>query len=476
VRPDGAHLEGLANTPMEEQDKDNAGGSWRHRKDAWLDLWRGYRDDFSFWWSRRKQMDSAVEYRLDEAQFLPAALSLQEAPVSPVGRWVGRILMMLIAVLLVWASVGKIDIVVQAQGKIIPSAYTQSVASVDIAVVKSIRVKEGQFVHQGDVLLELDGTAPESERDKAISLREQALLQKASSLALADAVVTGRSPQLPQQSDLPGVSEEGWEAAQRHLDGQWLDFVAKRKRLESDMARWQSALPLASERARQSAILAASGDISRHEYLEREQARRDLVGQLAEAKSQKIALIQETRRQALDSVQQAHKEIVTQSEDAIRATQRSRLMHIVAPIDGTVHQLAVHTVGGVVKAAEALLQIVPQNEALEVEAVLENKDVGFVQPGQEAGVKVEAFEYTKYGVVPARVSQVSRDAVQDEKRGLLYTVRVALDRHYIAMKDERIPLSPGMAVGVEIKTGSRRVIEYVLSPLIQHGRESLRER
>lgn len=122
------------------------------------------------------------------------------------------------------------------------------------------------------------------------------------------------------------------------------------------------------------------------------------------------------------------------------------------------------------------MQIVPEQSVVEVEAFLENKDVGFVQEGQDAQVKIDTFEYTKYGTIPARVTHVSRDAIEDEKKGLIYSVMVTLDKTSIDVDGRKIKLSPGMSTTVEIKTGTRRVIEYVLSPLIQHARESLRER
>jgi hemolysin D len=141
-----------------------------------------------------------------------------------------------------------------------------------------------------------------------------------------------------------------------------------------------------------------------------------------------------------------------------------------------VQQLTVHTVGGVVPAAQPLMQIVPKQGVVEVEAFMENKDVGFVQEGQEAQVKIDTFEYTKYGTVPAHVTHVSRDAIEDEKKGLIYSVKVALDRSTLDVDGKQVVLTPGMSATVDIKTGTRRVIEYVLSPLIQHGRESLHER
>jgi hemolysin D len=141
-----------------------------------------------------------------------------------------------------------------------------------------------------------------------------------------------------------------------------------------------------------------------------------------------------------------------------------------------VQQIAVHTVGGVVTPAQALMVVVPKDDALEVEAFIENKDIGFVRVDQEAEIKIETFSYTKYGTIHAKVTQVSNDAVNDEKRGLIYSSRVKPERSTVQVGNRLVNLSPGMAVTVEIKTDKRRVIEYFLTPLLQYGSESLRER
>jgi hemolysin D len=141
-----------------------------------------------------------------------------------------------------------------------------------------------------------------------------------------------------------------------------------------------------------------------------------------------------------------------------------------------VQQLKAHTVGGIVPAAETLMLIVPTSDRIEVEAILDNRDVGFVQPGQRAAVKLDAFDYTRFGVVPGQVVQVSADSLEDRNRGLVYTVKVLLDQKAVRVQDRELPIGTGMSVNVEIKTGERRVIEYLLSPLLQHRREALRER
>lgn len=446
--------------------------SLRHWYQAWLDLWQRYRDHFTHAWHHRATF-SPPSLKADEAEFLPAALSLQAAPVSPAGRWVARILMLLTAVAVLWASLGKVDIVVTATGKIVPSGRSKTIAAVEVASVKALHVREGQEVRAGEVLIELDARASDSERDKARADAIVAKLQAARSRALIAAVDQNHPPSLPTMPDVP---REHWQEAQQHLQGQWQDYLAKRRRLEGEMQHAAAALPLATERAKDYAVLAAADDVSRHAYLEKEQARIDLQSQLTEARNQRDALTAETRKTAQDTLADAERQLSDASHDAARAGVHSDLLKLVAPVDGTVQQLMVHTVGGVVPAAQPLMQIVPAQANVEVEAFLENKDVGFVREGQDAAVKIEAFDYTKYGTVPSRVTHVSRDAIDDEKRGPIYSIKVTLDRSAISVDGATINLTPGMSASVEIKTGTRRVIEYVLSPLVQHVRESLHER
>jgi hemolysin D len=147
-----------------------------------------------------------------------------------------------------------------------------------------------------------------------------------------------------------------------------------------------------------------------------------------------------------------------------------------APVDGSVQQLKVHTVGGVVPAAEPLMLIVPRDAPIEVESQVENRDVGFLRTGQSAQVKIDAFDYTKHGMVHGQVSFVSKDSIEHPQRGFLYRVEVKLDRPFLRVDGRPVTLTPGMTVNVEIKTGTRRVIEYFLSPLLRQQSESLNER
>jgi hemolysin D len=446
--------------------------SLRHKLQAYKELGKHYRTIFNHFWKVRKELGGGI-FNEQEAEFLPAALSLQEKPVSSTARLTGRLMMLMVVVALLWSIFGHIDIIVNATGKIIPSNRTKTIASVDVASVKALYVTEGQLVHAGDVLVELDSSSSDSERDKAMGSVTEAKLQSARSQAMITAVDSLRPPQLPTNL---GVSGLEWQAANRQLDGQFRDFYAKLKRIEGEIQRYSEALPLATERANDFKALLKDKDVSHHAWLEKEQARVDLEGQLLDARNQKAALIAQTRKEAHDALLEANKTLAASTQDQRRAGEHSKLLKLTAPVDGTVQQLTVFTVGGVVPAAQPLMLIVPNSAQVEVEAFLENKDVGFVHAGQNAEVKIDAFDYTKYGTITAKVTHVSQDAIQDEKKGLIYSTRILLDKNSIFVDGKSLTLSAGMSVNVEVKTGTRRVIEYVLSPLVQHQRESLHER
>lgn len=446
--------------------------SLKYRVQAYADLWRRYKNIFAHFWAQREQLSGKLLSE-QEAEFLPAALSLQNMPVSPVGRLVAKVLMSMVAVLFIWSVVGKVDIVVNAAGKIIPSGNTKAIASVDVASVRAVYVENGQQVRVGEVLVELDSSATDAEHDKASGEQSVALLQVARAKALILAIDTGKPAQLPP---VPQVPQHQWSEAQAHLQGQYQDFYAKLKRIDGEIERFKEALPLVTQRANDFKQLLAERDVSEHAWIEKEQARIDLARQLADAQNQRSALIGEMRRAAYDQMTEGAKVAAASGQDALRSGARSRLLKLTAPVDGTVQQLTVHTVGGVVPAATTLMLIVPQSRQVEVTAFIENKDVGFVFDGQLAAVKIDAFPYTKYGTVSAKVTHVSRDAIEDKDKGLIYAVTVTLDKTTMAIDGKLVNLSAGMSVNVEIKTGERRIIEYVLSPLQQHARESINER
>jgi hemolysin D len=312
---------------------------------------------------------------------------------------------------------------------------------------------------------------------------------------------TGMQPKLARPEQ---VTDLQYVEAEHLLAGQVGELTAKLGRIDAETARREAELrstlelvrkleqtvPIAQQRANDFKNLVDQNFVSRHGYLDQERTRIEQEGDLAnqrsrlkeieaalrEVRGQRQALTAEARRVALDSITDGRQKRAALEQDYLKADSRGRLMQLTSPVDGTVQQLVVHTIGGVVTPAQPLMMIVPEDNPLEVEAFIENKDIGFVKPHQDAEVKVETFQYTKYGTIHAKVTSVSHDAINDEKRGLIYSTRVKMAKSTILVDSTEVKLSPGMAVSVEIKTGKRRVIEYFLAPLIQHTSESLRER
>ncbi|OYY73519.1 MAG: hemolysin secretion protein D [Gammaproteobacteria bacterium 28-57-27] len=470
------------------------------KRQAFADLLGRYARIFRHAWSRRRETDSP-NLHAHEAQFLPSALALRDTPLHPAPRIVLWLIMSFALIALLWASFGRIDIVATASGKVIPNDRTKVIQPMETAVVKAIHVRDGQSVQAGQVLIELDATTAAADSERLRSEAMNATLEALRAQAMLSALESSTPPKL---EPVDGVDAQRLLAEQSQLTGQYQEYQARQRQLQMETTRRQAELhttqeqvaklsqtaPIARQRAQDYQKLLKENYISQHGYLEREQERieqeQDLASSqarvmeiraaLAEVQQQRVTLTAETRRQLLDQYSLATQKAASLHQEVLKAEQRGRLMHLSAPVAGTVQQLVIHTVGGVVTPAQALMVIVPTDHVLEVEAMLPNKDIGFVNPGQDAEVKVETFLFTKYGTLHGSITQVSSDAIQDDKLGLIYATRVKLAKDTLQIENKTVRLSPGMAVSVEIKTGTRRVIEYFLSPLMQMGSESLRER
>lgn len=465
-------------------------------------LLQRYRHAWSQSWRRRKSLD--VSPRLaHELQFLPSALELQETPVHPVPRIFVWSIMAFAVLVLLWAGIGKVDVVAVATGKVVPNGKTKLIQPSETAVVRAIHVNDGQSVKAGELLVELDPTAAGAD---VIRIRSELLasrIDSARAAAMLDAINQQRPP-----ASLAGLIDnanpERVLGAQRWLQGQYQEYRSSLALVDAEIhqrsaeiqsaqvqvASLRQAVPIATRLAGDYQRLLTKQYVSRHAYLEKEQARLDLQRQLRvqqasvlqhtaaldEAQRRRETVVAQNRRVMLDLQQEADQKAAIRVQELTKARYQQNLTNLKSPVSGTVQQLAIHTVGGVVTPAQALMVIVPGDQTVEVEAMLENKDVGFVQLGQSVTVKVETFTFTRYGTVEGEVLHVSHDAIDDEKRGLVYSCRIRLRSNHLQVNGQRVALSPGMRVTAEIKTDRRRVIDYFLSPLQQSLGESLRER
>jgi hemolysin D len=456
-----------------------------------------------------------------ELAFLPAALEIVETPPSPTGRAIGATVIALFFAALVWAFIGSVDIVATAPGKIIPSGRTKVIQPFETGVVRAIHVRDGQTVKTGDVLIELDPTmnAAELGHLKSDLIAAELDVARLRAALAGDAnpledfrPPEGASPALIEMTRLFLISQTAEQQAKlAAIDRQLAQKEAERATVAATIGKLEATIPLLGERVDVRKQLYDKALGSKLTYLTEYQ---DYVGQQQELLVQKsryheaeaaVAALTESRAQTAAEYRRTRFEELTKAEqkaaglaqDVIKAERRTTLQVLTAPVDGVIQQLAVHTNGGVVTPAQALLVVVPLDSHLEIEAMVSNHDIGFVHVGQQVEIKVDTFSFTRYGLLHGEVLNVSQDAITREKppdksnekapgaetatsepkgQELNYAARVSLDRTQMQVEDKLVNLSPGMAVTAEIKTGSRRIISYLLSPLVRYKQEALRER
>lgn len=456
------------------------------------DLLARYAAVFRAAWQARH--DLAGPKRLtDEAAFLPAALSLQEVPAHPAPRRAAIAICALFVIALVWSIVGEIDIVAVAPGRIVVSDRTKTIQPLETSVVRRVLVKDGDVVEAGQVLIELDATDASADQASVTEQLAAAQSEQRRSAALLAALVANRAPSL--------VGKDSREQAQ--LESEWQDIAAKLGKLDAErerreaeqatvrelIAKLEATVPIARQREADFKDLADKGFVASHAGQDRTRERieqeRDLAAQRARLNEAQAALREteqarasyraETRRALTDREAQARLKRQQLVQEHSKTEQRSQLTKLTAPVAGSVQQLVVHTEGGVVTPAQALMVIVPTDAQVTAEVVIDNKDIGFVTVGQRAAIKLETFPFTRYGTVDAHVASVVGDAVNDEKRGAIFPAALVLENASLSVDGRRVRMAPGMNLMAEIKIGRRRVIDYLLSPIGKATGESLRE-
>jgi hemolysin D len=391
----------------------------------------------------------------------------------------------------------------------------------ETGVVRAIHVRDGAVVKAGDVLIELDPTINAAELDHVKSdliAAELNIARLRAALAadinpIADlAAPAGASQRLVEMHRQFLASQKAEHAAKlAEIDRQLAQKDAERETIAATIAKLRATIPLLQERVDVRKYLYDKAIGTKIIYLTEFQ---DLVGQQHEVLVQQSRLREaeaavagltharfkveaEYRRGLYDDLAKAEQRAAGLAQDVIKGEQKAKQQILTAPVDGVVQQLAVHTIGGVVTPAQTLAALVPLDSNLEIEAMVMNRDIGFIVPGQSAAIKIDTFNFTRYGLLAGRVLSISRDAItrdrhedkprdqpssaenaSSEPKGqeLLYAARVSLERSGMEIEGRTVQLSPGMAVTVEIKTGSRRIISYLLSPLMRYNQEVLRER
>jgi hemolysin D len=456
---------------------------------AWNEIISRYRKVWAAAWRVRKNNDD-MRRSIEEAEFLPAALAVQETPVHPLPRIAMYLLVSIIVLALIGSYIFKIDVIVSAPGQIITTGQKKSIQALESSVVKKIYVNEGELVKAGDVLLELYVPGFETDIEKInIEILNSKNENHQNSKFLEYINNKNTNPLGLDKNNLLNSKLLEYEAKINRILAELESKKSELDATQRQAQKFSEALPSIQQKLNDYKELEQKGYIPRHAVLDQQQLLTDTKAELdiqkskindanSQIKQTQLTLESyrsELKRTTLEKIRDADTKLKLNSQELKKTTDRDTSLFIKAPVDGYVHQLVSNTLGGVVAATQTMMYIVPTDDLLEVEIKLENKDVGRLKQGMDAQIKIDTYPFTKYGTVNGRLRVISADAIVDEKKGLLYSARVSFLNKSIISNGRENKLSTGMTTVVELNVGKRRVIEYFLDPFKKNVSESLRE-
>ncbi len=427
----------------------------------------------------------------DKHEFKPLLVEIEERPLNPLGRsllWIVVIFMVLTSL---WLYFAKVDIVVSARGKVIPDGEVKVMQPIETGVISKILVKEGEQVKKGQVLMEIDPSVTETNleakqnRLKVLELELARLNALIEDTLFIPSKVENMDREIRTQQNIYETLKSSHEQEQGVLNDQLEQTEEQLLSAEVDRGRLQQLYE--NSLIRQRRMEQVLDIVARKEYEKLVDETLNLKEQLSmkthevqqldskkrELQKQRKLSTQKYKNTLLEQLTKKSKELQALKVEIEAIEFKSAKQRLRSPVDGYVGKLMVHTVGGVVTPAEKLISIVPKSVPLMVKAKVLNKDVGFIKKGMESAVKVDTFNFQKYGLIDGKVKHISDDAVEDEKLGPVYEVYIDPEQTSLEVDGETLPLHSGMSVTAELKVGKRRIIEFFIYPLVKYMDEGM---
>ncbi len=498
-------------------------------------------------------------------EFLPSALEISETPASPLGSFIIKFIFFIILSFILWASIGKVDIVAVGRGKVIPYGKVKVVQTLEEGIITEIFVEEGEKVKEGEELLSLDTKMKEVDEEaikrdiKIFELENEILnmylkgkdLKNIDKYAndnliddelkkiLMDFSLSMNENYKTQKDILFALREQASEELNFSMtklkklrkslkEAKDNEFELKNKkdeylRKKADIEIKMESLKTLEADEKSVKELYDKGELSEKDYNEKKEKVDSLKKEIDELRKsinyydgEKIIInhrdseeyinniksnleLQEikvkekqtklseadykltnfdsnNKLNIMNKILENKKEIEHLNSSLVKAKRSMSYKNIKSPVNGVVQGISHNTIGGVVKPAESIVSIVPDNTPLIIEAMVQNKDIGYVEVGQKVSIKVDAYSFQKYGFIDGVVEKISPDAIEDKKSGLVYRIKISVKNPYIEFKGKKMNLSSGMSVVAEIKTGKRRIIEFLLEPLVKYTQEAFQVR
>jgi len=424
----------------------------------------------------------------DLHEFKPLLIEIEDKPLNPLGRIILYLVLAIMIFATAWLILAKVDVVVSAQGKVIPSGEIKILKPLESGVVSKIFVKESDKVKKGDILIQIDPTVT----DASLSSKQDDLAVINSDIALLEALINEsilskdelnklNSSQISLYNSQKQILASTYESNKAKLNSAKLDIKAN----ESEVNRL--SLLLGKEEEAKTRLQKVLDLIAKKEY---EEVSKNIIN-LKEQKDIALYRLKESNKKLEEIIEENEKAIKTIKSSWIETSLNkekekrelsaqinailfsNKTQQIKSPVDGFVGKLLTHTEGGVVSPNDNLISIVPSDAPLIIKANVLNKDIGFLKLGQEVAVKIDTFSFQKYGLLYGNIIEISKDAIEDEKLGLIYEIKIKPKSLDIKVDGEIKRLEIGMSVIAEVKTGKRRVIELFIYPIIKYMDEGL---
>ncbi len=369
----------------------------------------------------------------DRHEFKPLLVEIEDSPTSPLARWLLWTLVAFMTITILWLYFAKVDIVVSAQGKVIPSGEIKIVQPIETGVIKKILIQEGDEVKKGQILMLLD---PFINNTNLEAMSKAGYLLK---------IEIQRFEALLNNKQFNSKNK-----VQNKL------YITAKKNIQNLEQLYQNV------KEEEQSLRKVLDIIAHQEY-------NTIKDKMIQYKQQIIAY----KNNLLDKLTNNKKELVKLTAEIESIKFKSEKQLIKSPVDGYIGKLLIHTQGGVVTPAEKLISIIPKNAPLIFKVSVLNQDIGFIKEDMNVSIKIDTFNFQKYGLIDAKILHISNDAIEDEKLGLVYEVTIKPDKYYLEYSGKQHNITSGMSITAEVKIGKRRVVNFFIYPLIRYLDEGM---
>lgn len=420
----------------------------------------------------KEKLSDIMKKSDDSHEFLPIVSEIQEEPLNPLGRTMFWTLITLILFTVLWLFFGKADVVVSARGKIIPDGEIKIIQPLDTGVIKKILVKEGDFVKKGQTLIEIDTSTTQPQLASLKANLEYINIERDR--------LRG-NPNVSINSESAETQKGLYQSSLADLNNQ---LQAKRMEIKSvdeeiNNYKTQLSINLAKERRMNDVVdIIAKNDLEkvRAENMEYRSKIQELNHRKAGLQKEAAYIRSNFKTQNFNELADRDKRATEMEANIEEIEFRKAQQNIVSPVDGYVNTLLIHTKGGVVTPAQKLISVVPVDIPLVVKATVMSKDIGFIKEGMPVLVKVDTFDFQKYGMINGVVKKIAKDSVDDQKLGPIYDVYVTPLNKTLMVEGRETPITTGMSLTAEIKINKRRIIEFFIYPMIKYWNQAIQIR